>query len=187
VKKSHRILQVLAEAPEGLLTSEVAAAIDEADAVNNVSALLTYAVNCSRVVKVSGGAGAGEATWKLTRHGLDYLSEILAEQADGYVAKPLPTTTIAAEAPTLRRPAAKTNGHRYGGILPPIESGVPVPDVRRPGNKYRAAALTMKRGDRIVFTGKTEAHALGVQLRKEGFSAAVRRLDDGRYGVWKVK
>lgn len=206
MKKSHRILQVLADAPDGLLTSEVAAAIDEADFVNNVSALLTYAVNFGRVTKLSGGAGAGECTWQITEHGREYLNELLAEAGESAPA------ADAASAPRLKRRGRKpqarvlndaiargpvsaplrhakpsSNGQRYYGSLPPIESGVPMPDVRRPPNKYREAALAMKRGDRIVFHVKTEAHALAVQLRKEGFRAATRRLDDGRFATWRVK
>lgn len=185
MKKSHLILQALADAPAGLPTSQVAAAIGEADAISNVSALLTYGLNCGRVEKVSGGAGAGEATWQITPLGERYWQEILAEQGDA----PPPRRAPARPTPELSlapRPG-HSNGRRYGGALPPIESGIPVPEVRKPANKYRAAALAMKRGDRIVFSSKAQAHALAVQLRREGHTAALRNLDDGRFGVWRVK
>jgi hypothetical protein len=195
MKKSHRILQALADATDGLLTSDVAAAIGEADAVGNVSALLTYAANNGRVVKVSGGAGAGEATWQLTDHGRAYLDEIIAEHSEDGVAPYANTVRqIISRAPVavgvisapLRAPS-KTNGTRHNGALPPIEHGVPLPGIHRTSNKYRAAALAMRVGDRIVFGQKTKAHALAVQMRKEGFKAALRLLPDGQYGVWRVR
>ncbi|HQR22428.1 MAG TPA: hypothetical protein PKV98_16290 [Burkholderiaceae bacterium] len=209
MKKSRLILQALAEAPDGLVTSSVASAIGEAEYTKNVSALLTYATNCGRVLKVSGGAGAGEATWRITQAGLDYLSELLAEAAEDTAAPAAAPTPSAprikrgrrkpqarvmndaiARGPITappRRMAPHSNGQRYYGSLPPIESGIPLPEAQRPPNKYRAAALAMKRGDRIVFHVKTQAHALAVQLRKEGFTAATRQLHDGRYATWRVK
>lgn len=167
MSKSGDILEHLAGVKQAT-TGDIADAVD--DTAKNTSALLTYLLKTGRVRKVSGGAGAGVATWALVR---------------GAAA---PAADAAATHSTLpAAPAPKRNGARYGGSLPPIESGVPIPGVQRPLNKYRAGAQQMKRGDRRVFTDRNEAAALAAQIRKEGGAAAVRTIDGERFGVWKVK
>jgi hypothetical protein len=176
MKKSHAILQALADAPEGLLTSDVAAAIGDADSVNNVSALLSYAAKNGRVERLSGGAGAGEATWGLTDFGREYLAALTEDE-------PRPTPRAAPPASTrLTAPPA-----RNGRAVPPIESGIEIPQVKRAlVNRYVALAQRMKPGDSVAFERPGPANSLSGAIRKIGGKATRRLMDDRTHRVWRT-
>jgi hypothetical protein len=179
MKKSHAILQALADAPEGLLTSDVAATID--DGVSNVSALLSYLANAGRVERTRGGAGAGEATWCITDFGRDYISALLEDEP-----RPArPAAPAAAPPPVSTRPPAKAP--RNGSAVPPIEPGIEIPGVRKAlVNRYVALAQRMKPGDSVAFERPGPANSLSSAIRKIGGKATRRLMDDRTHRVWRT-
>jgi hypothetical protein len=78
MKKTDRILQSLADAEAPLLTSDLAAAIDDADGPSRVNALLNYLAGHGKVERTNADAGrTAEASWRITKDGRDWLAEVV--------------------------------------------------------------------------------------------------------------
>lgn len=197
MKRSHRLLRALADGDANTL--ELAAVIEE-DEMQRASALLTYLRGQGHVERVSGGAGAGIATWRLTDSGRAYIADISEALEDGTSPRgahqrvavqravaPKPAPTLERSSSTLA-PATPHRARRYGGEVPEIEHGIPVPGRRPLPNKYRDLAARMAVGDSVAFpeTSRGAAVALAAMLRKLGHKSRQTQCDDGRHRVWRT-
>jgi hypothetical protein len=197
MKRSHRLLRALADSDANTL--ELAAAIEE-DNMQRASALLTYLRSQGHVERIAGGAGAGVATWRLTDGGRAYLGDITDAMEDGAspqgasqrvavqrAVTPRPTPTLARSSSTLA-PVTPPRARRYGGEVPEIESGIPIPGRKPIPNKYRELAERMAVGDSVAFpeASRGAAVSLAAMLRKLGHKSRQTQCEDGRHRVWRV-
>lgn len=85
-----------------------------------------------------------------------------------------------------RQPRAKPV--RLDPLTVPVLKGVPIPATNGgPGStpRYLQLAQRMQPGDCVELT-KSTAKTLASLARKAGMKMAVRRLPDGKYGVWRT-
>lgn len=155
MKKTDLILQHLSSTDEPQTTSAIAAAIDDADGVSRVSALLTYLSGLGRVEK--GEQIGRENAWSITAAGSQWLNDLIEEAGSENVSQ-APRTIVAERTRTKAKAQRRTaNMQRKTAKVQPLPAISVEPTPLTPVNGRAIAvredgAILVLDGDTVVST-----------------------------------